>query len=516
MPVTTSYPGVYIEETSSGMQPIGGVATAIAAFVGWASKGCIDRPELVRSFAEFTRKCGGLDPRSLLGYSVSHFFANGGQQAWIVRLATGGASAAADNATTAQATIDGKLLLTASSPGAWANNYAIATRLAADPRRFRLAVLQIKSDGTGVAVEVFDNLSMNPGDARNVFDILRIESAFVGAAPIGDPAGPPADTVLSAAGVIPAANPLTGGADGKVLAPNDPAFETALLPANETGGVYWLDETDRFNLLCVPGESNASVLRDLEKFCRDRRALLIADCAADASVVSLQNGPDTSLTGNDALNAALYFPWVLAADPLQANQARSFAPCGFVAGIFARIDSKHGVWKTPAGTEATIAGATGVATAISDPQNDALNAKAVNCIRSLPGSSTVVWGGRTLQGSDAQNSDLKYVAVRRMALFLEQSIDSGLKWAAFEPNGGPLWAQIRSNAGAFLQGLFVQGAFQGTTPQQAYFVKCDSDTTTQTDIGAGVVNIIAGFAPLKPAEFVIVTLQQMAAKPYPP
>lgn len=512
MPVAVSYPGVYIEEIPSGVRTITGVATSITAFVGWASKGAVDRAELVLSWSDFERKFGGLDTRSLLGYAVSHFFANGGQRAYIVRLVTTGSSTASDNAAAAAVTLEGKLTVTAKDPGAWGNDYAIVTKKRVDDTsRFQLKVVNHKQDPKGVSIEVFDNLSMNPADARYVVNVLKSDSLLVGAKLVGTPTDPPADTVFGSGGEVPDTAKLTGGEDGKVLEPNDSAFENALQPTSGTGGVYHLDRIDLFNLLCVPGETNATPLTTLQKFCRDRRAFLVADCASNASLTSLANGP-TGLTGNDAINAAFYFPWLTAPDPLQENRGAEYPPCGFVAGIYARTDSSRGVWKAPAGTDASLTGVLGVKTMLTNDENGVLNPKAVNCIRNFPVYGTVLWGVRTLQGDDERGSEWKYVPVRRTALFIEETLYRALKWVVFEPNDEPLWAQIRLNVGAFMHDLFRQGAFQGKTPREAYFVKCDSETTTQNDINRGIVNIIVGFAPLKPAEFVIIKIQQIAGQ----
>ena len=197
---------------------------------------------------------------------------------------------------------------------------------------------------------------------------------------------------------------------------------------------------------------------------------------------------------------------------MNQNRTRNFPPSGFLAGIFARTDASRGVWKAPAGTEATLIGVNGVTVPLNDRQNGVLNPVAVNCIRNFPVYGTVVWGSRTVQGNDETGSEWKYVPVRRLALFLEESLYRGTQWVVFEPNDEPLWAQIRLNVGAFMQDLFRQGAFQGTTPSQAYFVKCDKETTTPTDQNRGVVNILVGFAPLKPAEFVVIQIQQMAGQ----
>ncbi len=183
-----------------------------------------------------------------------------------------------------------------------------------------------------------------------------------------------------------------------------------------------------------------------------------------------------------------------------------------MAGIFARTDTQRGVWKAPAGLEASIVGIAGVSVPLTDNENGRLNPLAINCLRTFPASGTVAWGARTLQGDDRLASEWKYIPVRRTALYIEESLYRGLQWVVFEPNAEPLWAQIRLNVGAFMHNLFVKGAFQGQTPRDAYFVKCDKETTTQNDIDLGIVNIVVGFAPLKPAEFVIISLQQIAGQ----
>jgi phage tail sheath protein FI len=207
---------------------------------------------------------------------------------------------------------------------------------------------------------------------------------------------------------------------------------------------------------------------------------------------------------------AAYYPWLKMADPNGGPEAITVPPSGFVAGVYARIDAQRGVWKTPAGVQATIAGSVGLARDVSDVENGNLNtpAKAVGVIRSFPAAGTVVWGGRTL----ADDAEWRYIAPRRMAIFLRKSIFDGIQWAVFEPNDEPLWSQLRLNLNSFMMTLFRQGAFQGTIPGQAFFVKVDGETTTQADIDAGRVNILVGFAPLKPAEFVVVQLSQKAGQ----
>ena len=496
MPVNPTYPGVYIEEIPSGVRTITGVATSIAAFAGWAAKGPTDHAQRVLSWADFERYFGGMDVRSYLGYAVYHFFANGGTQAYIIRLA-------ASDAASATASLDSFLNVTAKNPGEWANSYGITVKVSTfDSTRFQLAVV----NGNGIKVETFENLSMDSSDRRFVETVIDNESLLVNAAVVGGATTPPTDTTTPAA--------LTGGLDGTVLVPNDPAFETALWPVSEDSGVYHLDRIDLFNLLCVPGESNPAILSSLEGFCHDRRAFLIADSAMDDSFSGLESagGPNGSPTGEDGINAAFYFPWINAPNPLKENRPEAYPPCGFVAGLYARTDTNRGVWKAPAGTDASLRGVTGVKETLTDDENGVLNPLAINCIRSFPVYGTIIWGARTLRGNDEIGSEWKYIPVRRMALYIEESLYRALKWVVFEPNDEPLWAQIRLNVGAFMHGLFRQGAFQGTTPREAYFVKCDKETTTQNDINQGIVNIIVGFAPLKPAEFVIIKIQQMAGQ----
>ena len=311
---------------------------------------------------------------------------------------------------------------------------------------------------------------------------------------------------------------LTGGAGG----PFDPSEEYDLFIADRAKreGIYALESVDLFNLLCLPGITDVGVLADAAAYCQERRAFLIVDAPHNENPQVL--GP------NDMYNAivsttagqiipktsygAIYYPWVLVSDPLNAGSLRTCAPCGTIAGLYARIDSARGVWKAPAGTEASLVGVQGLEYQLTDAENGILNPQGVNCLRVFPAYGPISWGSRTLLGSDEAGSEYKYIPIRRLALYIEESLFRGTKWVVFEPNDEPLWAQIRLNVGAFMHNLFRQGAFQGTTPNQAYFVKCDSETTTQNDRDLGIVNIVVGFAPLKPAEFVIIQIQQIAGQ----
>jgi hypothetical protein len=289
------------------------------------------------------------------------------------------------------------------------------------------------------------------------------------------------------------------------------------IEAQRTG--FWaLDAVDLFNLMVIPGDgittsSDWDAIRAAAaQYCQSRRAFLILDAPVDWNLNSLSNAQSIVQTfrsplGNSDINCAVYFPRVQINDN---GILRYVGPSGMIAGMYATTDAARGVWKAPAGTQAALNGVLDLEVILTDKQNGILNPLAVNCLRRMP-AGYLIWGARTVAGFDnSGDSDWTYVPVRRMALFLEESLYRGTQWVVFEPNDDPLWAQIRMNIGAFMMGLFRQGAFQGATPDQAFFVKCDSETTTQADIDQGIVNIIVGFAPLKPAEFVIITIQQIA------
>jgi phage tail sheath protein FI len=314
---------------------------------------------------------------------------------------------------------------------------------------------------------------------------------------------------------------LVGGSDGR---PPDPGSSVRPVPEqffvgtiSGKTGMYALEDVDLFNILCVPEAATMSSAADVqafyseaERYVESRRAMLIIDIPpAVAELDQMQ----TWIADNDSLrdpDAAVYFPRASIPDPLNQNRPRSIGVSGTIAGLYARTDAQRGVWKAPAGTEASLRNITSLDYLLTDLENGVLNPLGVNCLRNFPVYSNICWGARTLEGADVLASDWKYVPVRRLTLYLEESLYRGTKWVVFEPNDEPLWAQIRLNVGSFMQDLFRKGAFQGSTPSQAYFVKCDSETTTQQDIDNGIVNILVGFAPLKPTEFVILQIQQIA------
>lgn len=285
---------------------------------------------------------------------------------------------------------------------------------------------------------------------------------------------------------------------------------------NAKQGLYALRKADLFNLLCIPpyltdGNVDQALVAEAAAYCERRRAMLLVDPpttwtdkdAAKSGLVAI---------GTNSKNAALFFPRLRQPNPLRDNQPEDFVPSGAVAGIFSRTDTNRGVWKAPAGLEANLVGVPELSVQLTDAENGELNPLGINCLRALSVGGRVVWGSRTLQGDDRLASEWKYIPVRRTTLFIEESLFRGTQWAVFEPNDEPLWAQLRLNIGAFMNNLFRQGAFQGRSAGEAYFVKCDHETTTQNDINQGVVNVVVGFAPLKPAEFVVIKFQQIAGQ----
>jgi phage tail sheath protein FI len=406
----------------------------------------------------------------------------------------------------------GSLTLFASSPGAWANNLRVSISTVPN-NRFNLLVQQVGTSGQLLTLESYVNLSVSSTDPSYVVTVINTDSNYL---TFTDP--------LTSLNVVPTATPVstaapvafTGGADGTALQPNDGNFELALAQS-DVRGYQLLDRVDIFNLLCIPGESTPSTISNLQEYCMTKRAFYIVDSPQYATISGLiTNGPvgssPGSITGVNANYSAFYFPWVQAPDPLVGNRPALFPPCGFVAGIFAATDASRGVWKAPAGIAASLTGNSGLQYVITEDENGSLNPQAVNCIRQFKVYGDVVWGARTLDGNDQQGSQWKYVPIRRLALYIESSLYDGTQWVVFEPNDETLWGQVRLNVGTFMQGLFLEGAFAGTTPQQAYFVKCDGENNPASSVAQGIVNILVGFAPVYPAEFVVIQIQQIVAQ----
>ncbi len=557
MPVAPTYPGVYIEEIPSGVRTITGVATSITAFIGRAARGPVNNAVTINSYGDFERIFGGLWVDSTLGYAVRDFYLNGGSQAIIVRLYhPDPGNPAATPPVPAPATKTklkvGDIKLEAAYEGKWGINLRasvdtnvsedVATRMGLT--KADLFNLTVRDIGPGGATEQFRNLSVKESP-RRIDKVLAAESRLVrwdGTWPptplptiaaadddlskaekqleAAKKATPPVPADIAAAeAAVTNAKKAMEASDGLALTKADDF--TPQNAERDKQGLYALEQADLFNLLCIPpylasGDVDVSLVSDAAAYCDKRRAMLLVDPRSDWKDKSTAKEKFTDASqdnvGTRSKNAALFFPRLRQPNSLRDNQMEDFAPCGAVAGLFARTDTQRGVWKAPAGIEATLVGVPQLSVSLTDPENGELNPLGINCLRAFPIAGRVVWGSRTLRGADQLADEWKYISVRRTALFIEESLYRGTQWVVFEPNDEPLWAQIRLNVGAFMHNLFRQGAFQGKTPREAYLVKCDKETTTQNDINLGIVNIVVGFAPLKPAEFVIIKIQQLAGQ----
>jgi phage tail sheath protein FI len=529
MPDAFSYPGVYIVEAPSSVHTIVGVPTAITAFVGGATRGPTNEPVAIQSPSDYGRVFGG-DGSGPLDQAISLFFQNGGGQAIVVRVGGADMPVAKGNI--------GDVAVMAASPGVWGANiaYTVDQTGLTDDQKKALYNLKIEyrldpSDTLPAATEIYPRVAIDPSSPRSLPRLLAsstLVAVNTSPPPAPAPAAKPADAdappaagasppAASAAPTMPKAGgptalKVTGGSTDAPLTGAD-LYD----PNNDQVGFMAVAKHNTFfNLLVLTpvdgsGDVLPTTLAAAAAFAQQHRAMLLVDApTAWASVSAAVNGRDAFFTpfGTARDNAAVYFPRLILSDS-DGNAISGVAASGAVAGLYAATDSNRGVWKAPAGIAVQLGGITDLTLRMSDLDNGQLNPVAVNCLRTLPTVGDVVWGSRTMNGDDLSASQWKYIPVRRLALFIEESLFRGTQWVVFEPNDEPLWAQVRLNVGAFMHTLFRQGAFQGQTAKDAYFVKCDSDTNPQASIDSGVLNVVVGFAPLKPAEFVVVTIQQI-------
>ncbi|MDF2177345.1 phage tail sheath subtilisin-like domain-containing protein [Aliiglaciecola sp. CAU 1673] len=511
------HPGVYIEEIPSGSKPIEGVATSVAAFVGAANRGPVGAPILVGKFEDYVQTFGNIaSEQDAMGLAVMAFYLNGGKAAYICRLAGAGHAAA-------EATFDGDdggggaatdlLTVTASSPGTWANQYFILISNAdIAARTFDLSVGLRDSDGIFDAKESFVGLSMDSSDEN--FAELQINgvSGLINVS-VNAPGNEAVTDTPSVDG--------DGNPNGEALTGDTAGNDGAALGANDYTSFYnnILRKVRDVSIMVLPGQQwaadgsgNAAISATRAHCEATKSRVLIIDPPANLELA--QAATVTTMALPTSTYTALYYPWVSMANPLYnvdlnptAAKTVLVPPSAFAAGMWTKIDGKRGVWKAPAGVEAQLTAAAGLAFEVEDLEQDQLNPLGINCFRKLPSFGSVIWGARTL--ATKADPEWRYVPVRRTAIFIEQSIYNGIQWAVFEPNDHPLWGALRANIGAFMNGLFRAGAFQGAKASDAFFVRCGlGDTMTQGDIDRGQVIVIVGFAPLKPAEFVIVRIQQ--------
>lgn len=300
-----------------------------------------------------------------------------------------------------------------------------------------------------------------------------------------------------------------------VRVPEEPAPASSVPGDPMAGtGLHALDG-QAFNLLCIPPfEAGTDVPKAVwdaaAAFCRDRRAFLIVDSPRSWASVGMVTDQAIEAVASRSPDAAIYFPWLLVPSAEGTSGSVALAPSGAVAGVIARTDRARGVWKAPAGAEAALTGITGVGLRLSDVDNGVINPRGVNAIREMVGRGVLVWGARTMAGSDASSSEWKYVNVRRTALYVEESIRRGTGWAVSEPNAEPLWTSLRVAAEEFLLGLWRGGGLAGTKPEHAFFVRCDRTTMTEADLAEGRVVLLLGLALVRPAEFVTLRISLAA------
>ena len=558
MPTNVTYPGVYINEIPSGSHPITGVTTSRTAFVGRAKWGPVNDPIIINSYHEFVSVFGGLWRKSSLGYSVSDFFNNGGSQAVIVRLYK---ESTEEDSPPAKAQIDiGDFCFEAANPGEWGESLIIeidfdipeksAEQLKLDINNmFNLQVAKRDEKGKIIRSERYENLSIDDKDKednhnRQRYDLLLgMHSALIHHKDGKDlPADLNSTKELLKDGVVKYSAQETIDEIQKKLDDlnEDKEDEKAKLKEmiislkssdgeqldadcfvgsdnkENNKGIYAIEHIAPivFNLLVIPpynpDDVDPEVIQKAAEYCEKKKAFMILDPPSTwETVQDVENGLNS--IGTNSKNAAIYFPRVKVPDLLDNLQLKEVGPSGSIAGVYARTDLGRGVWKAPAGIDALLQ-VTEISTILSDDDNGLLNPLGINCLRQFPVNGNVIWGARTLQGADLLNSEWKYVNVRRLALYIEQSLEQGIKWAVFEPNDRPLWNQLRISISNFLSGLFTDGAFVGSKMEDAFFVTVDESTTTQSDIDQGIVNIEIGFAPLKPAEFIIIRIQQTAGQ----
>jgi hypothetical protein len=564
MPVTTSYPGIYIQELPSSSHSIPAAPTNIAVFIGYThplktQPANWGNPYQIFGFNDYQRQFGGflrsaafaaasnayathppLDPNTAIGdkaMAVNQFFLNGGTEAYVVGIQsrppiTGASVPIGPLLFTATEITDEKfsMQITVRPVGSGGSSGMTSPPITSPPMddivdiiiSYGPATSYGPANGPATVTETYRRVSIEETEPDGTtpnpdYVVSRLSNSQLVNVAFVSPSEPfPATPQTEIFGVaLPAGTPIFEASD----------FTAVMQP--DSG----LDKLSIFNLMVIPGVTNSVVLSTALAFCERKLAFLIMDPPITASadgtnpsfrirIQDVMNGNDRTIpTPPEGANSALYFPYLKSADPLTGlpnnsvtGQVNEIAPAATVAGVYAATDLTRGVWKAPAGFQATTTNATGVVDRgrMTDLRQGTLNPLGVNCLRDFPNVGTVVFGARTLV--TVTDEQWRYVPVRRMALFIEQSLSAALTWVVFEPNADPLWAAITASVNAFMLGLFRQGAFQGTTPTKAFSVQCNSQTTTQTDIDQGIVNIVVAFAPLKPAEFVIITIAQLAGQ----
>ncbi|MGQ5227557.1 phage tail sheath family protein [Streptomyces sp. MN3] len=503
-------PGVYVEEVQSGARPIEGVGTAVAAFVGFAERGPFHTPTLVTSWDQYTQEFGGFTEGTYLAHSVYGYFSNGGGAAYVVRIGGSAEDTSAPSANgargkrEAEAVELGGFLVTA-KPGVTGVSVEVADAGGENPPEDRFKLLVRKGDEV---VETYETSTrknvkgylVNQARASELIEVTERRGATQ---------TKPAPQTLA----IPDAPgaPATNGA-GEV-ARLDPAEYVGDSAART--GFGGLETIDEITMVAVPDLMSAYQRGDIDaEGVRTVQLAVISHCEQMGDRVAVLDSPPglsaqqvrtwrNDEAGYDSRYATLYYPWVRVFDPA-AGRNTTVPPSGHIAGVWARSDGERGVHKAPANE--VIRGAVDLEIRLSKGEQDLLNPIGVNCVRAFPGRGIRIWGARTLSSDPAW----RYLNVRRLFNYLEESILLGTQWVVFEPNDDRLWASIRRNVTAFLQEEWRRGALFGRTAEEAFYVKCDRDNNPQESIDQGRVVCEIGVSPVRPAEFVVFRLAQFS------
>lgn len=492
-------PGVYTEEVSSGTKPIQGVGTAIAAFVGFAERGPVHEPVLVTNWTQYSRIFGGFLPGAYLTHAVYGYFQNGGGSAYVVRIGARDEAGTAGGAASARLVASGPgrpLVLRAKHSAATGGEISVEVQEPSEPGEgnFKLVVRR------GDVEEVYDNVGVRRG-AGNVVSALR-ESVLVD---VEDVKGGQLAVPATGSRVV-----LEGGAAR-------PAVDAAeyVGDAGDRTGFAGLEAIDDITMLCVPDLMSAhrDGLLDDDGL-RAVQQAMIAHCELMADRVAILDPPPgltpqrlkhwrTEVAGYDSKYATLYWPWLTLLDPVTGKRT-SVPPSGHIAGVWARNDDTRGVHKAPANE--VVRGVVELSAGLTRGEHDQLNPLGINCLRAFPGQGIRVWGARTL----SSDPEWRYLNVRRLFNYVEKSILNGTNWVVFEPNDRFLWGSVRRTITMFLRRVWRSGALFGSTPEQAFYVKCDEENNPEENRDAGILTIDIGIAPVKPAEFVVFRLSQLS------
>lgn len=490
------FPGVYLQELALQPRPIIDDETSAAAFVGRCRMGSLDRPFELSSYADFESSFGGGWTESALPQALQDFFENGGRKAIVVRVARGAQAAkfSLPNATSSDA-----LELHTATPGGWGKALRVSIfHDAPESHLFRL----VATETTGGATETYPTLSTRPRDSNFVGTVLRQSSHLLRVRRQSGRWRCPAERPAAIRGAVATAGSASDGSQLQAVNLVSSYRQRRRL------GLYALEKADGFNLLCIPGyRSDGGVDKTVSQaaahYCEAQQAIFLAEAPIEWTS-SAQAIANPSALGTKSPNAAVFYPSIQKPDPASGS-LRTLSPVGSIAGVIARTDTLRGVWKAPAGLEATLLGATALDPDLPTADAAALNRLAINCLR-LYGGKVLVWGARTLSGQDAAGSEWKYMPVRRLALHIERSIRKSTRWTVFEGNDANLWQSLENATEAYLNTLYRNGALNGSKASEAYFVRCGQQTTTAADLQNRRVNLQLGIAPLKPAEFVVLTL----------